>query len=134
MIQFLASILSMMIPGLFIGGLYSVCNPRSRERIFFSKKYLRENQEAWDEYCKDMTFRERQECFPDWIKQRKEETGHEYYWIPSQFHTEPIYQECTIDGVYYRGKIEEIAEQSKIHLNILKSLNDGVLPEYFNTK
>lgn len=134
MIQFLTSIFIMMIPGLLIGGLYSVCNPRNRERISFGKKYLRENQEAWDEYCKDMTFRERQERFGDWVRQRKEETGHEYYRIPNRFHTEPIVLECIVDGVRRRGTIEEISEHTGIPLSILKSINDGFLPEYLNTK
>lgn len=134
MVHFLISIIIMMIPGLLIGGLYAVINPKIRERIFFGKRYLRENQQAWDKYCENITFRERQECFSDWVRQRKEETGHEYFWIPNRFHTEPIVMECVIDGVRRRGTIEEISEHSGIPLSILKSFNDGVLPEYLDTK
>lgn len=131
MVEYLISIVIMMIPGLLIGGLYFVCNPRSRERIFFGKKYLRENQEAWDEYCKDMTFRERQECFSDWIKQRKEETGREYYWIPNRFHTEPTVYEIVIDGVRRRGTVKEISGHTGIPISLLEQVKYA---EYLNTK
>ena len=134
MAEYLISIAIMMAPGLLVGGLIAIFDPRARERIFYGKKYLKENQEAWDEYCKDMTFQERQECFSDWVKQRKVETGHEYSWIPTKNHTEPIVMECVIDGIRRRGTIEEISEHSGIPLSVLKSINDGFLPEYLNTK
>ena len=133
-IQFFTSIIIMMIPGLLIGGLCAVINPKSRERIFCGKRRLMENQEAWDEYCKNMTFRERQERFPDWVRQRKMETGHEFFWIPNRFHTEPIVMECVIDGVRRRGTIEEISKHSGMPLSILESINDGFLPEHRNGK
>ncbi len=131
MIQFLTSIIIMMIPGLFIGGLYSVINPKSRERIFFGKRYLRENQQAWDKYCEKMTFRERQECFSDWVRQRKEETGHEYFWIPNRFHTEPTVYEIVIDGVRRRGTVKEISEHTGIPISLLEQVKYA---EYLNTK
>lgn len=133
-VQYFLSIAAGMVFGFFISGLIAVIDQRSRERIFFGKKHLRENQEAWDEYCKDMTFRERQEYFMDWVILRKVETGHTHLWIPNRFHTKPAVQECVIDGVYYRGTIEQISEQSGVSLDVLKSINEGILPEYLNTK
>lgn len=70
----------------------------------------------------------------DWVILRKAETGRVYLWIPNRFHTKPTVQECVIDGIYYRGTIEQISEQSGISLSILEQINDGILPEYFNTK
>lgn len=131
MIQFLTSIIIMMIPCLFIGGLYAVINPKSRERIFFGKRYLRENQQAWDKYCENMTFRERQECFSDWVRQRKEETGHEYFWIPNRFHTEPTVYEIVIDGVRRRGTVKEISEHTGIPISLLEQVKYA---EYLDTK
>ncbi len=129
-VRFLMSIIIMMIPGLLIGGLYAVINPKSRERIFYGKRYLRGNQQAWDEYCKNMTFRERQECFLDWARQRKEETGHEYFWIPNRFHTEPTVYEIVIDGVRRRGTVKEISEHTGIPISLLEQVKYA---EYLNT-
>ncbi|MCI9137981.1 MAG: hypothetical protein HFH48_10570 [Lachnospiraceae bacterium] len=131
MVQFLISIMIMMIPGLLIGGLYAVINPRNRERIFYGKRYLRENQEAWDEYCRNMTHQERRECFGDWVKQRQEETRHEYAWIPNRFHTEPTVYEIIIDGVRRRGTVEEISEHTGIPISLLEQVKYA---EYLNTK
>ena len=131
MIQYLISIVIMIIPGLLIGGLYAVINPKSRERIFYGKRYLRENQEAWDEYCKDMTHQERRECFIDWVKQRQEETKHEYDWLSNQFRTEPTVYEIIIDGVRRRGTVEEISEHTGIPISLLEQVKYA---EYLNTK
>lgn len=131
MIHFLISIIIMMIPGLLIGGLYAVINPRNRERIFYGKRYLRENQEAWDEYCRNMTHQERRECFVGWVKQRQEETRHEYAWIPNCFHTEPTVCEIVIDGVRRRGTVKEISEHTGIPISLLEQVKYA---EYLNTK
>lgn len=49
-------------------------------------------------------------------------------------HAGLIVMECVIDGVIRRGTIEEISEHSGIPISILKSINDGFLPEYLNTR
>jgi len=49
-----------------------------------TKKRLRENQLAWNEYSKNMTFDEKIDCYIDWCKQRKLEKGWRFYYFPRQ--------------------------------------------------
>ena len=91
------------LSGLFFFLLYTIIEPRARECFWLKRMKLRENQEAWDNYCKDMTYKERSRCFLGWCEQRKRKTGNHFYWFPQENHIPPIYHECIINGKYYRG-------------------------------
>ena len=45
-------------------------------------KRLEENQIAWDEYSKDMTFDEKNQCYLEWCERRKAEKHWEHYYFP----------------------------------------------------
>lgn len=47
-----------------------------------TRKRLKENQIAWDEYSKDMSYMEKMEIFPEWLESRKLEKGWSFYYIP----------------------------------------------------
>ena len=81
------------------------------DRIITQKR-LRKNQIAWDNYCKDMTFSERLDCFNDWLPQRRYEEGWGFYYIPLMNHIEPTVFDCKINGIKYRGTKEEILKES----------------------
>lgn len=89
---------------------------------------LRKNQEAWDEYSKDMTYPERYMEFADWLKQRKAEMGNRFYYIPNKFHTPPKYFECYVNGIHYRGTLEDVSEKTKIPINFLREFERNICP------
>lgn len=95
------------------------------DRIITGKR-LRENQSSWDNYCKDMTFSERIDCFADWILQRQYGMGWKHKYIPYMNHIEPTVFDCRIDGVQYRGTKEEISKHSGIQFYILNEFE--ILP------
>lgn len=47
-----------------------------------SNKRLEENQIAWNEYSKEMTFDEKLEHYIEWCERRKVEKGWENYYFP----------------------------------------------------
>ena len=98
-------LIEILIAAVFLLTLYFA------DRIITGKR-LRENQSAWDNYCKDMTFSERLECFDDWVLQRKYEEGWGFYYIPLMNHVEPTVFDCKINSIEYRGTKEEISEES----------------------
>ena len=51
------------------------------DRIITSKR-LKDNQKAWDEYSKGMTFNEKLNVYNDWCKKRKLEKGWKYFYFP----------------------------------------------------
>ena len=100
------------------------------DRIITGKR-LRENQVAWDNYCKDMTFSERLDCFADWILQRQCETGWKHKYIPYMNHIKPTVFDCEIDRAQYRGTKEEISKHSGMPIEILNNM--GTLPQKIET-
>lgn len=110
--------------------LCTIIDPETRE-CFRKKQKLKENQEAWDNYCKNMTYRERSRCFLEWCEQRKKLTGNYFYWFPQQNHIPPIYHECVINGKYYRGTREEVIEESNMPKEIAEHLQ-GFFPDELN--
>ena len=108
--------------------LYTVIEPRIRECFWLKRRKLRENQEAWNNYCKDMTYKERIGCFLEWCEQRKRKTGNYFYWFPQENHIPPVYHECVINGKYYRGTEQEIIQESNMPIEIQKYLQ-GYFPD-----
>lgn len=100
------------------------------DRIVTNKR-LKENQSAWDNYCKDMTYYERLDCFKDWLSQRQCEKGWRFKYIPYMNHVKPTVFDCRIDGVQYRGTKEEISVKSGIPIEILNKM--GTLPQQIET-
>lgn len=94
---------SIGLSGLIFFLLYTIIEPRTRENFWLKRRKLKENQEAWDNYCKNMTYKERSRCFLEWCEQRKRKTGNYFYWFPQENHIPPVYHECVINGKYYRG-------------------------------
>lgn len=47
-----------------------------------TRKRVKQNQIAWDKYSKNMTYREKQDCYLDWCIQRKAENGWRFYYFP----------------------------------------------------
>ena len=86
---------------------------------------IRKNQEAWDEYSKDMTYPERDSCFMDWLERRKLETGNKFYYIPAEFHTPPKFFECYVNGTHYRGTLDEVSKQTRIPVDMLKQFEEN---------
>lgn len=119
--------------GLIFFLLYTIIDSESREYFWLKKRKLKENQEAWDNYCKNMTYQERSRCFLEWSEQRKKLTGNYFYWFPQENHVPPIYHECVINGKYYRGTREEIVEESNMPKEIAEHLQ-GAFPEELNWK
>ena len=54
------------LSGLFFFLLYTIIEPRTRESFWLKRLKLKENQEDWDNYCKNMTYKERSMCFLEW--------------------------------------------------------------------
>lgn len=50
--------------------------------IIITNRRLEENQEAWDEYSRDMTKQEKLSCYNEWVSRRKFEKGWKYYYLP----------------------------------------------------
>lgn len=113
--------------------LYTIIDPKSRECFWLKNRKLKENQEAWDNYCKDMTYKERSRCFLEWCKQRKRKTGNYFYWFPQENHIPPIYHECIINGKYYRGTKKEIIQESDMPKEIEEYL-EGYFPDKLDWK
>lgn len=121
------------LSGLFFFLLYTIIEPRARECFWLKRRKLRENQEAWDNYCKNMTYKERSRCFLEWCEQRKRETGNYFYWFPKENHIPPIYYECMINGKYYRGTKQEIIQKSDMPREIEEYLEE-FFPDELNWK
>ena len=47
-----------------------------------TRKRLKDNQIAWDEYSNGMTFSEKNDCYLDWCTNRKLENGWRFYYFP----------------------------------------------------
>lgn len=123
----------MIVTGIGLSGLiffllYTIIEPRTRENFWLKRRKLKENQEAWDNYCKNMTYKERSRCFLEWCEQRKRKTGNYFYWFPQENHIPPIYHECIINGKYYRGTEQEIIQESNMPIEIQKYLQ-GYFPD-----
>ena len=128
----------MMVTGIGLSGLiffllYTIIEPRTRENFWLKRRKLKENQEAWDNYCKNMTYKERSRYFLEWCEQRKRKTGNYFYWFPQENHIPPIYHECTINGKYYRGTKQEIIRESDMPREIEEYL-EGSFPDELNWK
>lgn len=122
----------MMVTGIGLSGLiffllYTIIEPRTRENFWLKRRKLKENQEAWDNYCKNMTYKERSRCFLEWCEQRKREQEIIFYWFPQENHIPPIYHECIINGKYYRGTEQEIILKSNMPKEIAEYLQ-GYFP------
>lgn len=113
--------------------LYTVIEPRSRENFWLKRRKLKENQEAWDNFSKNMTLKERREHYLEWCEQRKGKTGNYFYWFPQENHIPPIYHECIINGKYYRGTKQEIIQESNMPREIEEYL-EGVFPDELTWK
>lgn len=100
------------------------------DRIVTNKR-LKENQSEWDNYCKDMTYSERLDCFTDWLLQRQCEKGWRFKYIPYINHVKTTVFDCEIDGVQHRGTKEDIASSSGIPIEILNRM--GTLPQQIET-
>lgn len=111
--------------------LYTVIEPKTRECFWLKKRKLKENQEAWDNYCKNMTYKERSRCFLEWCEQRKRKTGNYFYWFPQENRIPPIYHECIINGKYYRGTKQKKIRESNMPREIEEYL-EGVFPDELN--
>lgn len=48
-----------------------------------TRKRVAENQRAWNEYSKGMTYEEKCEIYFEWCTLRKIENGWSYYYFPS---------------------------------------------------
>lgn len=84
----------MMVTGIGLSGLiffllYTIIEPRARENFWLKRRKLKENQEAWDNYCKNMTYKERSRRFLEWCEQRKRQTGNYFYWFPRKNNNPP---------------------------------------------
>lgn len=128
----------MMVTGIGLSGLiffllYTIIEPRTRENFWLKRRKLKENQDAWDNYCKNMTYKERNRCFLEWCEQRKRKTGNYFYWFPQENHIPPIYYECMINGKYYRGTKQEIIRESDMPREIEEYL-EGSFPDELNWK
>lgn len=51
------------------------------DRIVTNKR-IDENQKAWNEYSKGMTFDEKNQCYLEWCERRKTEKNWGYYYFP----------------------------------------------------
>lgn len=111
--------------------LYTIIDPESRECFWLKNRKLKENQEAWNNYCKNMTYQERDRCFLEWCEQRKRLTGNYFYWFPQKNHIPQIYHECVINGKYYRGTREEVIEECNMPKEIAEHLQ-GFFPDELN--
>ena len=128
----------MMVTGIGLSGLiffllYTIIEPRARENFWLKRRKLKENQEAWDNYCKNMTYKERSRRFLEWCEQRKRETGNYFYWFPQENHIPPICHECIINGKYYRGTKQEIIRESDMPKEIEEYL-EVFFPDELNWK
>lgn len=48
-----------------------------------TKKRIKENQIAWNEYCKDKTLEQAYDLFLPWLDSRKIEMGWNFYYFPN---------------------------------------------------
>lgn len=108
--------------------IYTAINPIARESFWLKEQKIKENQKAWDDYCKSMTYKERRPNYLKWCEQRKISTGNHFYWFPQENHIPPIYHECIINGKYYRGTEQEIILKSNMPKEIQKYLQ-GHFPD-----
>ncbi len=51
--------------------------------ILITRFRVRENQKAWDRFSQNMTFKEKDDIYFEWVKKRKKEKGWKYYYFPS---------------------------------------------------
>lgn len=49
-----------------------------------TRKRLKNNQIAWDEYSKNMTYKEKLDYYVDWVEQNKIKNGWKHYYLPSR--------------------------------------------------
>lgn len=131
--KFIIMVGSIVLFNLFFFLLYTIICPKYRECFWLKNRKLKENQEAWDNYCKNMTYKERSRCFLEWCERRKRKTGNYFYWFPQENHITPIYHECIINGKYYRGTKQEIIRESDMPREIEEYL-EGSSPDELNWK
>lgn len=86
-------------------------------------KRLKENQNAWDEYSKDMTWQEREEQYLRWVQRRRIQKRWNRWYFPISQHIKPNVFEIKINGVYFRGTKKEISEKSGIPLDVFESID-----------
>lgn len=125
--KFIIMVGSIVLFNLIFFLLYTIICPKYRECFWLKNRKLKENQEAWDKYCKNMTYQERNRCFLEWCEQRKRRTGNHFYWFPQENHIPPIYHECIINGKYYRGTKQEIIQESNMPRELANHLH-GIFP------
>lgn len=87
--NFLMHVLIIILISAVLFILYTFINPEVRESLYFGKKKLRENQEAWDIYSKNMTDQEKDDCYIEWCEWRKHVTGNHFYWFPRKNNNPP---------------------------------------------
>ena len=116
------------LSGLLFFLIYTAINPIARESFWLKEQKIKENQKAWDDYCKNMTYKERRLNYLKWCEQRKISTGNHFYWFPQENHIPPVYHECVINGKYYRGTEQEIIQESNMPIEIQKYLQ-GYFPD-----
>lgn len=49
-----------------------------------AEKRLKENQIAWDEYSKNMSKFEKDDCFLEWCNERKMQMGWRFFYFPQK--------------------------------------------------
>lgn len=112
---------------IFVTFIYLIAWKIKFEKI--TKNAVETNQMLWDEYSKNMTQREREDCFGDWLLRRKRETNSRFYNIP-WIHNAPYkYYDIQINGNKYKLTKEEIAEKLSVPI---EELNNG-MPEIVYT-
>lgn len=106
-------VLAWLIYALILYLIVFLRDPSYREWTFHRKKILKECQEAWNEYCKDMSYSERYEEFFEWCEAYRNDHGlcTTYYpYMSAMPYTK--FDRIGLDGKYYSGTIEEIAKES----------------------
>ena len=53
------------------------------DRIIAAKR-LKENQIAWDEYSKNMSKSEKDDCYLEWCNERKMQMGWRFFYFPQK--------------------------------------------------
>lgn len=71
----LVVLLHLVIGILYLGSWFLV-------DLLITNKRVEENQKAWNEYSKNMTYNEKLECFIDFLRERQLEKGWPYLYIP----------------------------------------------------
>ena len=106
-------LLTYLIYALILYLIIFLGNREYREWTFRRQKILQEIQEAWNEYCKDMSYNERYEVFFEWCDAYRVDHDLCTTYYPNM-NAMPYtkFDRIVLDGKYYLGTIEEIAKES----------------------